>query len=619
MYLQGAGVNRDYKLALEWYRKSAGQGNGEAQAYLGYMHEKGLGVDRDIQEALEFYKKSAAQGNALGRVRLGDLYLDGLGIDQNPRKALACYLQSAEQGEDPESAGLALLRLGAMHCQGRGVEKDLKMGFGFYSKSAKLGNAEAQLCLGAMYRDGVGVERDHKKALAWFQKSARKNKPPADSAMGDLYRDGLLVEKNIPEAMKWYKKAAERGDKHARTELLKLKQEESTQKQCKTNPAPTAKGDSQAMAEAANMQPSGMGVEKKEERDREREEKAVEDGAISVRGKPQPALQPVASQPQMKKGVPKKKSRRAVPQQAGRTKKILAARTHLYWFFAIGIIGLSLMIMLLGFRKEPEMTLLNLKPVALDSAALFRPDPQSLPGAMPEPFREALRKINAGKASRKPSEKVTVPIQGPSHAVIPSEPLVPRLRREYKSLDEGQISEMLTAKNLFDAERNPEGIFQHHYEAVHAAGLRMIVDRTTNLVWTRQQNLVKMNWNKSRQWIESLNHAEYGGMRNWRLPTVEEAASLLQKKAGDEKLFLAAIFGGDVKVIWTGDSFAGSESWGIDFQNGVIKSAKNKSRLMTLMVRSDSNSLSKKIPIQETPAADGQAEALDDRSGKQAE
>jgi hypothetical protein len=79
------------------------------------------------------------------------------------------------------------------------------------------------------------------------------------------------------------------------------------------------------------------------------------------------------------------------------------------------------------------------------------------------------------------------------------------------------------------------------------------------------------------------------GIGNWRLLTVEEAASLLQKNTDAGQTFLDAISGKDLKVIWTGDGFTGSESWVVDFQDGMTDHAKSKSRLVTLMVSSNPN------------------------------
>jgi TPR repeat protein len=569
IYLHGLGVDRDYRSALAWYRKAAEQGNGEAQANLGHMVEKGLGVEPDVQRALAWYKKSAAQGNALGQILLGDLYLTGSGVDQSSRKAIACYQKSAEQDKDRESAGLALLRLGAMYCQGRGVEKDLRKGFELYLQAAKLGNAEAQRYVGAMYRDGSGVERDHKKALTWLQKSARENRPPADSAMGDIFRDGLLVERNIPEAMKWYEKAAAKGDKYAKTELLKLLQKEYTRESFKANSAPVDQGNLQAAntdggrAEAASVERSGVVQPQPKSRKLKIEKKIIE------------------------RSIP-----RPVPNKKIKTKKVPAARTLRYLFPAIGIIGLSLIIVFFSFTKKTGRTSAGPVPKTIALAAPTWPGPRAIPTMIPQLPPGTPKMTFARESSPKPAAKIPPPVVESAPAAVKTAPVPPLLRREYKSLDEGEISEMLNAKKLFDAERNPGGDFPHLYEASHSGGLSLVLDRSTNLVWTRQRNLVKMNLDKTLSWIESLNRIQYGGIKSWRLPTIEEAASLLKKNTGDGKNFLDAVFGEDIKVIWTGDRFLESGSWVVDFQNGMVKNAKSKSRLMTLMVSSAANSAS---------------------------
>jgi TPR repeat protein len=584
LYLAGLGVEQNHREAFAWFQRSAEQGNDEAQAHLGHMVEKGLGTNRDIHHAAELYKKAAEQDNALGQLRLGDFYLNGLGVEQNPRKAFIWYRKSAEQDKDPEIAAQAQQRLGAMYCLGNGVEKDLQKAFEFYERSAKLGNAEAQFCLGAMYEDGVGVERNQKKAREWFKKSASKNKAPSNRAMGDIYRDGLVVEKNIPEAIAWYKKAAEDGDPYAKTELRKLQLEESAQKKAASDPLPANKGDAQAMAEAANRQPAEKGVEKAKQEVQPGLDKTVEIVELPKRGKLKQGQTPKSPKPQIENAVPEKKSKEPVPKKIKPAKKAHARRKPLYLFSVLGMIVLAIAGIFLGFRSKSAGTLASLKLGATEISALPRPDPRSLQPMTVQLPGEFLRKIRAADAARKKSP-APVMEAAPAPAVIQA--TAPRLRREYKSLDEGEVSKMLAAKSIFDANRNPGGNFPHRYEIKNAAGLSLISDRATNLVWTRQQNPVKMNLKKSREWIASLNKIEYGGIKNWRLPTIEEAAALIKKVADDENIFLDAIFEKDINAIWTGDGFNDSESWIVDFQSGQVDQAKNKSRLATLMVSSE--------------------------------
>ena len=54
MYEYGKGVSQNYVKAAEWIRKSAEQGNSEAQLHLGYMYEEGLGVYQDNAKAVEW-------------------------------------------------------------------------------------------------------------------------------------------------------------------------------------------------------------------------------------------------------------------------------------------------------------------------------------------------------------------------------------------------------------------------------------------------------------------------------------------------------------------------------------------------------------------------------------
>jgi hypothetical protein len=58
---KGNGVPKDDVEAVKWYRKSAEQGNADAQYNLGVCYEYGYGVPKDHAEALKWYLKPAEQ------------------------------------------------------------------------------------------------------------------------------------------------------------------------------------------------------------------------------------------------------------------------------------------------------------------------------------------------------------------------------------------------------------------------------------------------------------------------------------------------------------------------------------------------------------------------------
>ncbi len=61
---------RDYKNALPYYEKAAEAGHRESQYFLGYMYQKGLGVKQSEEKAIEWYQKSADQGNVYAKEML---------------------------------------------------------------------------------------------------------------------------------------------------------------------------------------------------------------------------------------------------------------------------------------------------------------------------------------------------------------------------------------------------------------------------------------------------------------------------------------------------------------------------------------------------------------------
>jgi hypothetical protein len=63
MYMQGEGVQQDFKTAAFWYSQAADQGHGEAQWNLAGLLYEGLGVSRDIAKAYFWLTVAASRGD----------------------------------------------------------------------------------------------------------------------------------------------------------------------------------------------------------------------------------------------------------------------------------------------------------------------------------------------------------------------------------------------------------------------------------------------------------------------------------------------------------------------------------------------------------------------------
>ena len=90
--------SKNYNDAFKYCKKSAEEGNLEAQFNLGYMYDNGKGVKQDYFKAFELYQKVAEQGYASAQFNLGVMYENGRGVKQDYYKAFEWWQKAAEQG-----------------------------------------------------------------------------------------------------------------------------------------------------------------------------------------------------------------------------------------------------------------------------------------------------------------------------------------------------------------------------------------------------------------------------------------------------------------------------------------------------------------------------------------
>ena len=205
-YAGGHGVKQDYKLAVEWYTKSAAQGDPDAQRNLAEMYDWGHGVGKDPARAFQLMLKAAGQGEKRAQYRVGMMYSFGRGTAKNPSEAVRWYLKSANQGYvDAEFS------IGLCYATGSGVEKDFDVAVDWYRKAAEKGHAEARRRLGLCYECGDGVAKSYAEAVKWYRKAIEAGDDLALGFLGDMYEFGKGVEKDLEKARELYKKCVEKG------------------------------------------------------------------------------------------------------------------------------------------------------------------------------------------------------------------------------------------------------------------------------------------------------------------------------------------------------------------------------------------------------------------------
>ncbi len=95
----------------------------------------------------------------------------------------------------------------------------------------------------------------------------------------------------------------------------------------------------------------------------------------------------------------------------------------------------------------------------------------------------------------------------------------------------------------------------------------VVFDHATGLHWQREASGEEMVPEKTGLYLEEINSQKYGGFSNWRLPTVEEAMSLVKpfKKGGYHQ---DPVFS-HTRCIWTADEHKEPNgSWLVHFSDG---------------------------------------------------
>ena len=151
------------------------------------------------------------------------------------------------------------------------------------------------------------------------------------------------------------------------------------------------------------------------------------------------------------------------------------------------------------------------------------------------------------------------------------------LRSSYKKLSVSQVQSMpnVSIRKKYEWGFHGHSTIKHDYSLKAVSGDVVVVDNATGLMWHQSGSDDEMEWDEAKEWVEDLNSEEgYAGYQDWRLPTVDEAVSLLESSEKNGDLYIDPVFSKKQRWIWTGDKFEdedGSEAaWDVRFGDGYV-------------------------------------------------
>jgi hypothetical protein len=153
-------------------------------------------------------------------------------------------------------------------------------------------------------------------------------------------------------------------------------------------------------------------------------------------------------------------------------------------------------------------------------------------------------------------------------ADLRNEPIF-QLRAHPTTLSSDAVNNMLEKYNFFDSTKSETGKgITHLYEKFGSEAQKFVIDYATGLNWQQSGSPEVMNYVMAEKYIFTLNSKRFSGYSDWRLPTLEEVMSLMERQKSYSGLFIYSAFDYRQRWIWTVDKESAEQVWCVNFDSG---------------------------------------------------
>ncbi|MBN2603967.1 MAG: DUF1566 domain-containing protein [Candidatus Thermoplasmatota archaeon] len=145
-------------------------------------------------------------------------------------------------------------------------------------------------------------------------------------------------------------------------------------------------------------------------------------------------------------------------------------------------------------------------------------------------------------------------------------------KKPLTKLSTQDVDDMLKAKGFFDkiSNRLSEGI-ENQFTTRNLNGNMIVIDNKVGLTWQQSGSSKRLNYAMGLNWIEELNRLHFAGYKDWRLPTLEEAMTLMESIKNRDNLYIDSIFDNRQQMIWSADKADKDAVWYVDFNLGFCE------------------------------------------------
>ena len=139
-----------------------------------------------------------------------------------------------------------------------------------------------------------------------------------------------------------------------------------------------------------------------------------------------------------------------------------------------------------------------------------------------------------------------------------------------------EIADIVIHEKKFNQGFFGHSTINHDYEENIIDDDNIVIDHATGLMWHQSGSFKNISWKSAKRWVIKLNENGYAGFTDWRLPTLEEAVSLLEPSAKNGNQFIDPAFDKTQSSVWTCDSNISNSSlsldraWSVNFNYSLV-------------------------------------------------
>ncbi|MBR2374230.1 MAG: sel1 repeat family protein, partial [Lentisphaeria bacterium] len=203
----GWGCRADLKEAAALALAAADAGDSYAQLLYGTFLRDGIGVPANTVSAMNYFERSAKQGNKHAKSMLSDLISKARDISADSAKTSVGIVQQSAVDGDVTSA----FALGNIYTEGSKLPRDYKLGRKNLEIAVSKKYAPAYAKLAEYYLNGWGVSKDYKKAHAFLNDGYKLRSGECAYRLGICKLNGVGTKKDVPGAIRYFRQAAAWG------------------------------------------------------------------------------------------------------------------------------------------------------------------------------------------------------------------------------------------------------------------------------------------------------------------------------------------------------------------------------------------------------------------------